>query len=121
VKVTPSNQSLILAGEPPFDRTSRLVASGTALKRVTNLAARPDATVAVQADYFSGDNTPSFHSQSPALQYFSRDAVAIAGTNSGTPRRPASTSSYRNPLQLYARTQRGLEDTPKAALLDVFA
>jgi hypothetical protein len=121
VKVTPSNQSLILAGEPPFDQTARLVASGTALKRVTILAARPDATVVVQADYLSRDDTPSFGSQPPALQYVSRDAVAIAGTSSETPSRPASTSFYRNPLQLYARTQRGLEETPKAALLDVFA
>jgi hypothetical protein len=121
VKVTPSNQSLILAGEPPFDQTARLVASGSALKRVTILAARPDATVVVQADYFSRDDTPSFGAQPPALQYFSHDPVAVAGTNSETPSRPASTTLYRNPLQLYARTQRGLEVTPKAVLLDVFA
>jgi hypothetical protein len=121
VKVTPSNQSLILAGEPPFAQTARLVASGTAPKRVTILAARRDATVVVQADYLSRDDTPSFGSQPPALQYHSHDAAAVMDTSSETPRRPASTSFYRTPLQLYARTQRGLEDTPKAALLDVFA
>jgi hypothetical protein len=121
VKVTPSNQSLILAGEPPFDQTARLVASGTALKRVTILAGRPDAAVVVQADYFSRDDAPSFHFQPPALQYSPRDAVAVAGTNAEATRRAASNSFYRNPLQLYARTQRGLEDAPKPALLDVFA
>jgi hypothetical protein len=34
---------------------------------------------------------------------------------------PAPVSSYLNPIQLYARTQRGLDDKPKAALLDVHA
>jgi hypothetical protein len=88
VKLTPSNQSLILAGEPPLGRPSRLVASGSASKRATIPAARPDAVV-VQAESLSRDDTPSV--------------------------------DYRNPIQLYTRTQRGLEDTPKAALVDVFA
>jgi hypothetical protein len=93
VNVTTSNQSLILAGEPPFGRAGRLVASGTALKRVTIRAARPDSTVVVQADYFSRDDAPPF----------------------------ASTSFHRDPIQLYARTQRGLDEMPTAPLIDVFA
>jgi hypothetical protein len=89
VNVTTSNQSLILAGEPPLGRVGRLVASGTALKRVTVLAARP--------------------------------AVPAVSTNSGAARRPASTSFHRDPLQLYARTQRSLDEMPTAPLIDVFA
>jgi hypothetical protein len=85
VNVTTSNQSLILAGEPPFGRAGRLVASGTALKRVTILA------------------------------------IATVSTNSAAASRPASTSFHRDPIQLYARTQRGFEDMPTAPLVDVFA
>ncbi|HWY96667.1 MAG TPA: hypothetical protein VNX69_15830 [Steroidobacteraceae bacterium] len=81
MNVTTSNQSLILAGEPPFGRVGRLVASGTALKR----------------------------------------AVPTVSPNSGVAGRPASTSFYRDPIQLYARTQRGLDETPTAPLIDVFA
>ena len=85
MNVTTSNQSLILAGEPPFGRAGRLVASGTALKRVTILA------------------------------------IATVSTNSAAASRPASTSFHRDPIELYARTQRGLEDMPRAPLVDVFA
>lgn len=93
MNVTTSNQSLILAGEPPFGRAGRLVARGTALKRVAVLAARPDSAVVVQPDYFSRDDAPPF----------------------------ASTSFHRDPIQLYARTQRGLDEMPTAPLIDVFA
>jgi hypothetical protein len=120
VNVTPSNQTLILAGEPPFGRAARLVASGAASKRVTILAAHPDSTVVVQADYLSRDDS-RLDSQPPALEHLAQGAVATVSTNSVMPSRPASTSFYRDPIQLYARTQRGLEDTPKAAFLDVFA
>lgn len=81
VNVTTSNQSLILAGEPPFGPVGRLVASGSALKR----------------------------------------AVPTVSTISGAASRPASTSFHRDPIQLYARTQRGLDSTPTAPLIDVFA
>jgi hypothetical protein len=118
VNVTTSNQSLILAGEPPFGRAGRLVASGTALKRVTILAARPDSTVVVQAEYFSRDDAPPFDSRPPAL---SRGAVATVSTNSAAASRPASTPFHRDPIQLYARTQRGLDEMPAAPLVDVFA
>jgi hypothetical protein len=62
VKILPSNQALILAGEPAGRRAggdtflaqaSRLVTGSADLKRVTILSARPDSTVLVQADYFS--------------------------------------------------------------------
>jgi hypothetical protein len=111
VKIVSSNQTLILAGESTgrrgtadtlLEQASRLVAGGAELKRVTILAARPDSTVVVQADYFSSDEDPSHDSQLPAVQ----QTAAVAR------------SSNPSPMQLYARTQHGIEDTE--ALLDVF-
>ena len=40
--------------------------------------------------------------------------------DTGTSNRPAQMSSY-NPIQLYLRTQRSLDNPRKAALLDVLA
>jgi hypothetical protein len=74
------------------------------------LAAHPDATVVVRADYFfPGDSSlpPGPRRLEPVSQ--------------PAPSRPAPVSSHLNPIQLYARTQRGLDDKPKAALLDVHA
>jgi len=126
VKVTPASQSLILAGEPGpgarpnslFGQASQLVASGAALKRVTILAARPDATVVVQADYFSRDDVPSANSQLAVEHIAPTETPNLPVAISSI---PVATSSNRNPIALYARTQRGPEDTRKAALLDVFA
>jgi hypothetical protein len=62
VKVTPSNQTLILANERPYsgeksstrlDQALNAAASGAVLKRVTIVAARSDAVVVVRADYSS--------------------------------------------------------------------
>jgi len=114
VKVTPPNQSLILASElasgggpdSPLGRAARPAASGTALKRVTILAAR---TVLVQADYFSRAETLS--DPRAAIEHVPRLA--------GTPIRSVATPSSRNPVQLYARTQSQGEEAPP--LLDVFA
>ena len=123
MKVTPANQSLILAGEPGpgarpnslFGQASQLVASGAALKRVTILAAR---TVVVQADYFSRDDVPSANSQLAVEHIAPTETPNLPVAISSI---PVATSSNRNPIALYARTQRGPEDTRKAALLDVFA
>jgi hypothetical protein len=122
VKVTPPNQSLILASElasgggpdSPLGRAARPAASGTALKRVTILAAR---TVLVQADYFSRAET--LIDPRAAIEHVPRLAgmpVPFAATPSSV-----ATPSSRNPVQLYARTQRHGEDTSQAPLLDVFA
>ena len=121
MNVTPSNQTLILAGEPPYGGTARLVASGTASKRAAIPAGRPDSTVVVRSDHLPREDARSFDSQPPVLEHFSRRTVTTTSRNSGAPTRPAAASSYRHPIQLYARTQRGLEDTPNATLLDVFA
>jgi hypothetical protein len=128
VKVTPSNQSLILAGEPSgapggadtlLTQAARLVAAGADLKRVTILAARPNSTVVVQADYFSRDEHSPVGSQLPALPHAPSTALQVM--NFGTNRLPGAASSYRSPVELYARTQRGLDTPSKAALLDVLA
>jgi hypothetical protein len=136
VKVTPPNQSLILASElasggapdSPLDQPARLTAGGTALKRVTILAAR---TVVVQADYFSRAETlvnpraaiehvPRFTGMPIPFGATVSSATpsSVATVWSVTPSSVATVSS-RNPVQLYARTQRHDEKTPP--LLDVFA
>jgi hypothetical protein len=129
VKITPSNQSLILAGEPSgarggvntfLDQAARLVAPGAELKRVTILAARPNSTVVVQADYFSRAEYAPVKSELPALPHAASNALRTAALHFGTTS-PTLGSSYRNPVELYARTQRGLDTPSKAALLDVLA
>jgi hypothetical protein len=141
VKILPSNQTLILAGEPAGRRTagdtlleqaSRLVTGSTDLKRVTIMSTRPDSTVVVQADYFSaqhgypreevssGDEIPTAASQLPALRNVSPNALIAAAPDLRTSSESSTTSFYLKPAQLYARTQRGYEDT-KTSVLDVLA
>jgi hypothetical protein len=113
---------LILASEPSgarggvntlLDQAARLVAPGAELKRVTILAARPNSTVVVQADYFTREEYAPVRSELPALPHAADLHVGTTSRGTG--------SSYRNPVELYARTQRGLETASKAALLDVLA
>ena len=134
---------MILAGEPSgarggtnsfLDQATRLVGSGAELKRVTILAAHPNSTVVVQADYFSREEYAPARSELPALPHHASHALQAAShalqassPNSstadlyvGTTSR-GSGSSYRNPVELYARTQRGLDAASKATLLDVLA
>ena len=96
-------------------------AGGAALKRLTILAARPDTTVLVQADYFPPNDEAPAASQLPVLADKSRHALTVAAASSGTLSSPTTFSSYLNPIQLYTRTQRGFDDNPKAALIDVLA
>jgi hypothetical protein len=111
------------------------------LQRLTILTAREDSTVVVQADYFSPDEASQFDSRLPvqsgrafstpeldstaldstALDSPALDASAAEDTNFPTASRPAKISSYLNPIELYTRTQRGLKDSSKPALLDVLA
>jgi hypothetical protein len=129
LKILPSNQSLILAGEPGGPR-GRPAASSTALQRVTILTARQNTTVVVQADYFSHDaalplGTRLAQLGAPANDAAAADAANLANlantANSATPSGAAKSSSYLNPIELYQRTQRGLKDSSKPALLDVLA
>jgi hypothetical protein len=140
VKIVPSNQALILAGEPAglrsgrdtlLEQASRLVTGSADLKRVTILSARPNSTVVVQADYFaagaayshdgvsSGDEIPSAASRFPAIQTVSPNVLAVVNSGLRTSSEPATTSHNLKPTQLYARTQRGFEDT--TSVLDVLA
>ena len=135
MKIVPSNQALILAGEPAgrrgggdslLEQASRLVTGSADLKRVTILSARPDSTVVVQADYFSANEAyprnavSSAASQLPAIQNVSRNALAVVNSGLRTSSEPATTSHLLTPAQLYARTQRGFEDG-KTSVLDVLA
>jgi hypothetical protein len=79
------------------------VAAGGALQHVTILAARPGATVVVQADYYQASTMPALR------------------TNTVTPGRSVKISPSSNAIELYARTQRNLNETRKIALLDVHA
>jgi hypothetical protein len=149
LKIPPNNQSLILAGEPGGSRgvplgvpdsllgqASRLVAGGAALKRVTILASRPDATVVVQADFYSRNDGPPVDPRlgNPGgLGDPSNGAPAVGAANSvtrshsatlggpATLGRSVTLSSYFNPIELYTRTQRGFDHSTRAALLDVLA
>ena len=125
MKVTPPNQTLILASElasdgapdSPLGRAARLTAGDTALKRVTIFAAR---TVVVQADYFSRAET--LVNPRAAIEHVPRLAgapIPFAATPSSMTPSSVATPSSRNPVQLYARTQRHDEET--LPLLDVFA
>jgi hypothetical protein len=80
------------------------VSAGGALQHVTILAARPGATVVVQADYYP----PS------AMPVLRTNTVTTGG-------RSVKISPSSNAIELYARTQRNLTETRKIALLDVHA
>jgi hypothetical protein len=83
------------------------------LKRVTILAA--------QADYYSPDDeAPPLGTALPVIAHNPPTSTALVPMDTETPNRPAQMSSY-NPIQLYLRTQRSLDDPRKAALLDVLA
>jgi hypothetical protein len=95
----PANQTLILAGESLPGTAAGLVNSG-ALKRVTIVEARSATTLVVQADYYP---------QSESLPVRRMSASVGSG------------STHSKPIELYVRTQRGLEERPRAALVDVLA
>src|SRR5271170_7244544 len=95
LKIVPTNQSLILAGEPGgsgagrssslFGQASQLIAGGGALRRVTILAARPDSAIAVQADYYSPDEAAPLDSALPAIAHSSPTSTALVARANGTP------------------------------------
>lgn len=89
------------------------------MQRVTIFAARSDAAVMLQADYYSPQDAAPVRARLPAVEQLSPPVMATM--SSETPSRAATFSPYRNPIQLYLRTQGSLGNTPKAALLDVLA
>ncbi|MGC1520783.1 MAG: hypothetical protein WA803_04505 [Steroidobacteraceae bacterium] len=82
------------------------------MNRVTILAARPDTAVVVQAEYYSPDEAQSLDSAS---------SMALVATDPNALSRPATASSYWNPIRLYLSTQQNLDDTRQSALVDVLA
>lgn len=80
---------------------------------MTILAARPDAAVVVQADYYSPDEARPFESAPSSMALVAADPKMLS--------RPARASSYWNPIRLYLSTQQNLDDTRQSSLLDVLA
>jgi hypothetical protein len=76
--------------------------------------------LAAQADYYSPDEALPPDSALPAIAHNLSTSTALVAMDTGTSNRPAQMSSY-NPIQLYLRTQRSLDNPRKAALLDVLA
>jgi hypothetical protein len=119
VKVVPSNQTLILAGErgPGGYSAPALPSAGgeTTLTRVTIVASRPDDTlVYLQADY-----SPLAESSARALlPTTAAPSTEARGTLPALPARLAQQAprgnsySSRRGIELYASTERMLAETP---------
>jgi hypothetical protein len=139
MKVTPNNQTLILAGERGYGVPSRgaLVsavpdgARGSVLKTVTIMTALPDTTlVYLRADYSpSADYSLPADARSPwSIATAPKPALAYARTDSTANRGSgALRDAYGNPraqsrhVELYAQTQRLLTSTANAVHIDVRA
>jgi hypothetical protein len=102
-----------------LEHASSLVAGHPDLKRVTILAARPDATLVVQADYYSRRAAPL--PALPAVDESPGQAMTVSATSSAMPHRISAMPSPSGPLQLYTRTQQGFDGSRRSALLDVLA
>ncbi len=123
MKVTPSNQTLILAGErdafgvrPPASREG---ASGdSVLQRLTIVAARPNDTLwYVQADYQPASSLAVASSPTLALAVDPQTDTPAAGK----PPVPRPAAGLPRGVGLYASTQNLLTDAPASRRLDVHA
>jgi hypothetical protein len=139
MKVTPNNQTLILAGERGYGIPSRgaLVSSlpdgssGSVLKTVTIMTALPDTTlVYLRADYSPpGDYSPPADAPSSrSIATAPKPALTYARSDSAANRAPgAPRDAYGNPraqsrhVELYAQTQLLLTSTAETAHIDVRA
>ncbi len=127
MKVTPSNQTLILASERGasggFSTPALRNAAGeSTLKRVTILASRPDDTlVYLQADYFTTaeSSAPALPSPSSAAEPLATVTALPARISLPAPPRGNSYTSSRG-VELYSSTQRMLAATA-ITRLDVIA
>jgi len=145
VKVSPSNQTLILASESgvpaaqqaptAFDRLAS-ASTDAVLQRVTIVAARPDSTLMYyQADYATPDDAGTaaggtysrpVASSITSLRTASAAMPAPAGGESfasgtaGAMARVSSPAASRG-VSLYARTQGNLAESPTTGYLDVHA
>jgi hypothetical protein len=136
VKVTPSNQTLILAGErggptarsaAGLDHTLTIASGDAVLQRVTIVAAHPnDTLVYVQADYAAANESAPRPGRSP-IDASATDAVIASIGKSGTMALPAPQAPRSGPqtmsrgVGLYVSTQRILSDAPAAVHIDVHA
>ena len=118
MKVTPSNQTLILASErgasEGFPSSAlRGVRGDTTLKRVTILASRPDDTlVYLQADYSSTTESAARALPPPSSASHALTTVSALPTRvSRVPTRGNSYTSSRG-IELYSSTQRMLTEAP---------
>lgn len=136
MKITPSNQTLILASErgPAGDRLANLSdypsaigADNPVLKRVTIVAAKSnDTLVYLQADYGSatesatGTAARSFPEASDAVAAtIPMDVVARGASQAVVARSPSQALSRG--VELYASTQRMLSEPAAAVHIDVHA
>lgn len=122
MKVTPSNQTLILAGERGASGgfpTPRNVGGATTLKRVTIVASRLDDTVVyLQADYSSTAESSAHALPSPVSAADTTTIGLPARVSPQAPRGNSYTSSRG--VDLYSSTQRMLAETA-ITHLDVLA
>jgi hypothetical protein len=135
MKVIPSNQTLILAGERGHIAPSRPAlgsaphdgTSGSVLKTVTIMTALPDTTfVYLRADYSPRDAAPSARSVAVAMP--PKPPSTYARSDSAANRSPgALRDAYGNlraqsrHVELYAQTQLLLTSTTDTAHIDVHA
>ena len=125
VKITPSNQTLILASErdafgvrPPA--SSEGASGDSVLQRLTIVAARPNDTLwYVQADYQPASSLAVASSAIPApAQALGLRTDAPAA---GKPPLPRPAAGLPRGVGLYASTQNLLTDAPASRRLDVHA
>ena len=133
MKVTPQNQTLILAGErehrvPPRSPLALALpddSSGSVLKTVTIMTALPDTTlVYMRADYSPRSDASSARSVATAP----RPVSPYTRSGGAADRSPgALRDAYGNPraqgrhVELYAQTQLLVASTAEAAHIDVHA
>jgi hypothetical protein len=123
VKITPRNQTLILAGERfgPRAKSGNTRDAGarvTVRSRVTIVAARPDATVLyVQADYREATAKEAIANAAPPIQ---SALVPLTGQQPQPARRNTGLFSL-TPAEQYANIQRMPLDAPTFARIDVYA
>ena len=125
MKVTPSNQTLLLAGErdAPGQRSPSIVERAlqdTVLQRLTIVAARPDATVL----YLQADYQPVHGPTAAALPALDASAAAVDPREDladSALAKPASPAASSRGIGLYARTQRLQGAAPDSLRIDVHA
>lgn len=142
VKVTPSNQTLILASErrtsgakssTALDQAVTAASKGGTLKRVTIVAGAPNSSVVyVSADYATLQDASASHEQSAAVASSGVAArnVGLAAFSAGTSAAfgdshqntgGSQISAFLSPVEQYAQTQRRASGASQAALIDVLA